>query len=618
MRIIAYLKQHYILTLILVVAALLRFAHLGSQSPWMDEIYTLNVSDPKLPFATTIAEINLREGFPYIYFLAMKVLFAIFGHHILVARIVSALAGVAGSYIVYRLGKSLYGKNTGLIAAGLVAVSDYCIYISQDARPYSLYFFAVVLSFWAMSNFLRNNSTRNAIFYGLSAGLLLNLNFFGFINLFSQALLILLFIVMCPKDIRRNFIVNSLIVGAIAVLLFIPNIAKLMTLFGFKSGWIVAATNDSIAYVLDDFLGNTRFTAFIFLPLFFYFLFDVFRQEGKFTYKDILERPKVFAFAVLLSWMVVLVVILTVKSFTDTSLMITRYFVSVLPVILLILAHALSLIKNQVVRAGMITTVLCFMLMNLFVFKRFYLNVHNSQFREASEFVMKNNAKREPVYTSLKYWFNYFFLKKDANYPLNETASLDVLVNEMRNDPSKVKAFWYVDAHDKQFQASPETAAFLDANFFLENNFEGFQGWAKHYILKADAKQIVSLAGYDLSKPVSGDDFVSTFDIYQEDETGLKIFGWAYFPGQGTENTKIEIIVLMGNRGKLFNMEKVQRADVTQARGAGFNLDNSGFSAKILKSDLKPGSYRVAILMTDSATGKKGLKITDSVLEIKQ
>ena len=547
MKIVNYLKEHYFLISILAVGAFLRFSHLNSQSPWMDEIYTLNVADPELPFSKTISEINLREGFPYLYFLVMKALFGIFGHHILVARIISALAGIAGSYLMYRIGKSLYDKNTGLIAAVLVAVSDYCIYISQDARPYSIYFFAVVLSFLILTTFLRNPSRKNAILYGLSAGLLLNLNFFGFINLLSQGLLILFFVILCPKELRRNLIVGSVIAGGIAVVLFLPNISKLMTLVGFKSGWIAAPTNDSIAYILDEFLGNTRFTAFVFLPLFFYFLFDLFKQESKFTYRELVDRPKIFAFTVLMSWIVVLVVIITFKSFTDTSMMVTRYFVSVLPVIFLMLAHALSLIKSQIVRAGMISMVLCFMLMNLFVFKRFYLNVHNSEFKQASEFVLKNNPKKEPVYTSLKYWFNYFFLKTDKQYPLNEVASLDALIDEMRNDPKKIKAFWYVDGHDRVFKPSEQTLAFLAANFFLENNFDGFQGWSRHYILKADAKQQVSLNGFDVSKPASGDTFDFTFDSYDDTESTVIVQGWAHFPGQGAENLQIEIVAISGS-----------------------------------------------------------------------
>src|SRR6476620_6240374 len=167
MEIFKKLKNHLWLIAILVTAAFLRFYHLGFQSVWLDEIFTMNVSNPALTPEEFKYEMLLREGFPYLYFYILHFSYALFGYTVVVARSVSAIAGLLGVYAVYLLGRELFNKQVGLIAASLLAINEYNIYISQDARPYSLYFFAAVLSFYRLAIFLKNPDLKNGLLYGL-------------------------------------------------------------------------------------------------------------------------------------------------------------------------------------------------------------------------------------------------------------------------------------------------------------------------------------------------------------------------------------------------------------------------------------------------------------------
>lgn len=216
-KFVEYLKKNKWLVLLLVVAALLRIYKLNLQSPWLDELYTLKISNPNDSFGTMITEINNREGFPYLYFAILKIMFSIFGYTALVARLFSVVLGVASVFMIYKFGRLLYTKNVGLLAAALVTFSEYCIYTSQDARPYTFYFFAVLLSFYGMVRFIRLPNLKNALMYGAFSGVLLNCSFFGFINLFSQALILLLLIAVSPRENRFSFFKNALIAGCIAV-----------------------------------------------------------------------------------------------------------------------------------------------------------------------------------------------------------------------------------------------------------------------------------------------------------------------------------------------------------------------------------------------------------------
>ena len=128
-KIINTVKENGYLILILLVAAFLRLYRLDFQSLWVDEIFTLNMSDPSIPSAQFFFEMELREGFPYLYFYLLKGFYFFLGYSEWTARFFSALAGIASVYAIYLLGKELFYKNIGLIAATLFCVNEYNIFI---------------------------------------------------------------------------------------------------------------------------------------------------------------------------------------------------------------------------------------------------------------------------------------------------------------------------------------------------------------------------------------------------------------------------------------------------------------------------------------------------------
>ena len=55
-----------------------------------------------------------------------------------ILRLPAAIAGVLTVFAVYLLGKELFGRRAGLVAALLTSVSPYMVWYSQEARNYSL------------------------------------------------------------------------------------------------------------------------------------------------------------------------------------------------------------------------------------------------------------------------------------------------------------------------------------------------------------------------------------------------------------------------------------------------------------------------------------------------
>lgn len=605
--------------MIMVVAAIFRLWKLDFQSIWMDEIYTMNISNPNVSFSTTITEINVREGFPYLYFFILKILFAVFGYDPIVARLFSVVLGVASVYMIYKFGKILFSKQVGLIAAVLTAFSEYFIYISQDARPYTFYFFAVLVSFHYLVRFLRESSLRNAILYGLACALVLNTNFFSFINLLAQAVVILFFLVMSPKESRLDFLKKSVFAGLIAILLFIPNYKIMSRMLAFKSAWIPMPTPETFSLIFKEFLGTSEITLFIFTPLFLYFLFDLFKAKDiSFTRQGLLSDKKIFAFTLFLPWVSFIVAIIYIKSYTDTPVTITRYFTSILPVFFLVFAAAFGLVRNSIVRYSTLAVVLFFMLANLVAVKKYYKVPSKTQWREAADFVITNDKKGEPVYTSLKYWFDYFMTaQKIKRSPTLEVESLEALVGQMMQDSTKVKAFWYIDAHGRPFVLSESAQQFVSTHFYVENNFEGYDSWGKHFVLAKDAPKVVDISKFGKLQEYNGDGFPNSIETLERTGNIVKVNGWAYFENQDATNSTVAILFVKDDKAERFNTQKVNRPDVTSYFKSEHNLDNSGFSSTFDVSGLAPGNYKIAVHLVNKVAKKEGLIITNRTFDKK-
>ena len=142
---------------VLAIAAALRFIGLGSKSLWLDEIMSVRLA--RMPtLRDTVREVAAYDVHPPLYPIV---------HHAWMrrggaasgagarpgegfARVPSAAFGVAAVGVVYLLARRLQGHRAGLAAAGLLAVSSYHIYCSQEARNYSLVVLLTLLLSWLL------------------------------------------------------------------------------------------------------------------------------------------------------------------------------------------------------------------------------------------------------------------------------------------------------------------------------------------------------------------------------------------------------------------------------------------------------------------------------------
>jgi mannosyltransferase len=179
----------WLLALITVIAALLRFIGLGSQSFWLDEYLTWTYTyRPPDELLSTLVNVELH---PPLYHVSAWVWAKFFGHGEEGIRSLSALAGTATVPLVYAAAVLRFPRRAGLLAALLVAVNPYLVWFSQEARPYAL---LVALCTLSLVCFLRalDSAARGWIWaWAVVAALALTTHFYAIFFIVVEALWLL-------------------------------------------------------------------------------------------------------------------------------------------------------------------------------------------------------------------------------------------------------------------------------------------------------------------------------------------------------------------------------------------------------------------------------------------
>ena len=97
----------------------------------------------------------------------------------------------------------------------------------------------------------------------------------------------------------------------------------------------------------------------------------------------------------------------------------------------------------------------------------------------------------------------------------------------------------------------------------------------------------------------------------------VTIGGWSAIVNKTMEGCKISIVLKNGDQIYVIGTNPTLRPDVTAAISKNnYNLDNSGFNAKILKSSLPKGKYQLGIIIKDTKHKTENMILTDKVIEI--
>ncbi len=224
------LKNHFknpsflLLVLIIFTAFTVRIYQLDAEDLELAEGFRLAEADTL--DAAFYKPLNFEEHPPlYLIFLYF---WRSFGEDVFFLRFSSVLFGVGAIIFLYLIGKELFGKKVGLIAALIMSLNPLHINYSQNLEPYALTTFLSFMSFYFLIKALEYNKPKYYFLFILSIVLT------GYSDYFTAFLLlaVVLFFILYHKT-YRNRIKNLILSGLCSSLLFVPLI--FMGLFTFLS-----------------------------------------------------------------------------------------------------------------------------------------------------------------------------------------------------------------------------------------------------------------------------------------------------------------------------------------------------------------------------------------------
>ncbi|MGB7443975.1 MAG: glycosyltransferase family 39 protein [Coleofasciculaceae cyanobacterium] len=267
------LSQHYLVLLgIIVLGTVLRFWHLELKPLWLDEVLTalfsLGHSYNDLPLEVVFSASTLRETFtlkegtscrdiaqllanqsthPPLFFCLLHSWLGWVGTQSLVwaVRSLPALIGVAAIAAIYLLNRFAFSPVAGLMAAALMAVSPFAVYLSQEARHYTLPILLITLALLALIKIINPLSSRQkpSLILWLSWGVINSIGcyvHYFFILTFVAQLLTLIGIMLWQRSLlpRRSWATLGLVITAVLVS-YLPWLPVLLRDAGSsETGWL--------------------------------------------------------------------------------------------------------------------------------------------------------------------------------------------------------------------------------------------------------------------------------------------------------------------------------------------------------------------------------------------
>jgi tetratricopeptide (TPR) repeat protein len=124
--------------LVILLGTALRLHDLGGHSLWLDEIFTATFARADNSLATVIDySVSTPIPAPPLWFIITHFFVKVMGSSEFVLRLPALMGGILGIAVTYRLGRMLFGRTEGIIAAFLLSVSSFHIYYSREARYYA-------------------------------------------------------------------------------------------------------------------------------------------------------------------------------------------------------------------------------------------------------------------------------------------------------------------------------------------------------------------------------------------------------------------------------------------------------------------------------------------------
>lgn len=373
-RLVSYFSSTWLLCiLVAAIAFAFDLYRLGVPSIWYDEAFSVELARQPLPNLWHIIwgpEPNMELYYLFLHFWLGFTGFLGFLPTEFVVRFPSAIFAALSSVIVFLLGRRFIGITAALVASGLYLLNYLQLLYAQQTRSYSLQLVFICIAWYALFVALSQESHQKRwwiCFIGVTT-LAVYAHLFSLLILLAQ---IAAFggILILPgpwRDKARHRTVAFIVSLVSIVVLVVPML--LVSLHGSKTGWLPSPHLYDVYNLFLTISSNSKIYLLLvigFCALGILVSMLVYLPQGKqllaqfalFNSSDdkrnsMLQQYLAVAFA-LLCWVIVPVAISYVVSQGSTRLFSSRYLVTILPPLFLLVGLGVASLRWRFVQLAL-------------------------------------------------------------------------------------------------------------------------------------------------------------------------------------------------------------------------------------------------------------------------
>lgn len=209
-------KYLYLLLAICLFAFAVRVWDIGGLRMWGDEGFSVYSANRDL-YAITFEGKDV-DPHPPLYYYLLHFYLPIGGFSEFSIRFYSVLFGTATVALVYAVGKQMFGRRVGLIAAAIMSISPFAVHYAQEVRMYAQVMFFGALAMWFFVR-ITHHASQSTAWVGFFFSMLL-----AQYSLYQTAFVFVaqgIFLAPFLKN-RFGFVLRWLAVSITIVVLFVP------------------------------------------------------------------------------------------------------------------------------------------------------------------------------------------------------------------------------------------------------------------------------------------------------------------------------------------------------------------------------------------------------------
>lgn len=218
--------------LVTIVGLVIRLA--ATRSIWLDE--AIAVSQARMPFGDMLTELRFGDVHPPLHSAILWFTVRVLGSGELAVRLPSIIVGTLIIPVLYAMGRELYGRSSGVIAAIFGSVAPFLVWYSQEARMYALFMLFGLAAVWTQIRILKTERRGAWVLYVVATALLLWTHYFAVLQVAAQQLVFAAFAFRRFREGRAApFLmrwIGSLALIALAVVPMLPILRDQLVAYG--------------------------------------------------------------------------------------------------------------------------------------------------------------------------------------------------------------------------------------------------------------------------------------------------------------------------------------------------------------------------------------------------